>query len=291
MKKVLLTGASGLTGTKFIELYGSKYEIISISREGENPVDLNDREKLWALFKKVQPDVIVHLAATIGREADRADVFSVDTTTTKTLIDLAKIYNIPFVYNSSEIVYEGRPNGMYEETDGYHARSDYGRAKVANEKYLKASGIPYLVTRGHRYIGYPNEHFNRDRSKKFFLTMKDLIDGKEVHLDAKRNITLPLIDDICDVINHYIEHDLDKQIVLNVGMEKVTTYYDLWCDIAHASGIDTTLIHNDGDESKWLPNNTLSTKKLRNLGYPQRRYEDIIKIIAEGIRSEIKVLD
>lgn len=286
MKKVLLTGASGLTGTKFIELYGSKYEITSISREGENPVDLNDREKLWALFKRAQPDVIVHLAATIGREADRADVYSVDTTTTRTLIDLAKIHNVPFVYNSSEIIYEGRPDGMYEETDEYHTRSDYGRAKATNEKYLKASGVPYLITRGHRYIGYPNEHFNRDRSKKFFLTMKDLIDGKEVHLDAKRSITLPFIDDICDVIDHYIEHDLNKKIVLNVGMEKVTTYYDLWCDIARASGIDTALIHNDGDESKWLPDNTLSTKKLRKLGYPQRSYEDIIETIAKGIISE-----
>lgn len=288
MKKVILTGASSFTGTKFIELYGSKYEIVPISRENKtNPIDLNDGDRLADLFDAIQPDVIIHLAATIGREADRADVFSVDTTTTKSLINLAKKYNIPFVYNSSEIVYEGRPDGMYKETDEYHQRSDYGRAKQINERYLRESGIPYLITRGHRYIGYPSAEFDRDRSKKFSITMKDLINGKEVHLDAKRKITLPLIDDICDVIDHYIEHDLDKKIILNVGMEQIATYYTLWRDIADAAGINTALIHDDGDEPNWLPNNTLSTDKLRSLGYPQRTYQQIIDTIANGIRAEI----
>lgn len=288
MKKVILTGASSFTGTKFIELYGSRYDIVSISRENRaNPIDLNDSDKLASVFSAVHPDVVVHLAATIGREADRADVFSVDTSTTKSLIDLAKKYGTPFVYNSSEIVYEGRPDGMYEEGDEYHQRSDYGRAKQANEKYLRESGLPYLITRGHRYIGYPSISFDRDRSKKFSVTMKNLIAGEEVHLDNKRNITLPLIDDICDVINHYIEHDLDKQIILNVGMQKVTTYYTLWRDIANAAGINPALIHDDGDEPNWLPNNTLSTEKLRSLGYPQRSYEQIIDIIAGGMRNEL----
>ncbi len=288
MKKVVLTGASGFTGTKFIELYSSKYEIIPISRESKlNPIDLKDHEKLTELFDRTKPDVIVHLAATIGREADRADVFSVDTATTKFLVDLAKKHKLPFIYNSSEIVYEGRPDGMYEETDEYHQRSDYGRAKVVNEKYIKASGLPYLITRAHRYIGYPSDSFDRTRSKKFTITMMDLIAGKEVHLDAKRNISLPLIDDICDVIDHYIEHDQDKQIVLNVGMEKITTYYNLWCDIGRAAGINTSLIKDDGDEPKWLPDNTLSTEKLRRLNYPRRSYEEIVELIAAGIKSEI----
>jgi dTDP-4-dehydrorhamnose reductase len=285
MKKIILTGASSFTGTKFIELYGSKYAITPVSREGANPIDLNDHKRLAVLFDAVRPDVIVHLAATIGREADRADVLAVDTATTKFLVDLAKEHNAPFVYNSSEIVYDGRPDGMYEETTEYHFRSDYGRAKVANEEYLKASGLPYLITRGHRYIGYPSADFDPARSKKFTVHMRDLIAGKEIHLDAKRKITPPLIDNICDVIDHYIEHDSDKQIILNVGTKEVTTYYNVWLDIARVAGMDTSLVHDDGDEPNWLTNNTLSTQKLRDLGYPQRSYGQVIDTIAKGIKS------
>jgi dTDP-4-dehydrorhamnose reductase len=180
-------------------------------------------------------------------------------------------------------VYNGRPDGMYEETDESHPRSDYGTSKVIAEEYLKASGLPYLITRGHRYIGYPSPSF--DRPKQFPDTLKQLLAGEDIHVDAKRKVTLILIDDICDIIDHYIEHDADKQIILNMGMENVTTYYGLWLDIAHAAGIDTARIHDDGDEPGWLLNNTLSTQKLRDLGYPQRSYEEVISTIVTGIKA------
>jgi dTDP-4-dehydrorhamnose reductase len=284
VKKIILTGASGFTGTKFIELYGSKYEITPISRDdGTNPIDLNDHKKLAALFDTVRPDVVVHLAATIGRDANNADVLTVDTATTRSLVDLAKTHNTPFVYTSSEFVYNGHPDGTYKETDEYHPRSDYGKSKFIGEEYLRASGLPYLITRGHRYIGYPSPGFNRP--KQFTDSLKDLMAGKEIHADDKRKVTLILVDNICDIINYYIEHDLSKQIILNMGMEKVTTYYNIWHDIALAAGIDAALIHNDGDEPGWLMNNSLSTQKLRDLGYPQRSYEEVIGTIARGIKS------
>jgi dTDP-4-dehydrorhamnose reductase len=284
MKKIILTGASSFTGTKFIELYGSKYDITPISRNNAtHPVDLNDQNQLKALFDAVKPDVVVHLAATIGRDAHNADVLSVDVATTKSLIDLAKAANIPFVYTSSEVVYDGRPDGMYEETDEYHPRSDYGKSKVISEEYLKTSGLPYLITRGHRYIGYPSKGF--DRPKQFPDALKDLLAGKDVHLDSKRQVTMILVDNICDIIDHYIEHDSDKQILINMGMKEVTTYYNLWLDIARAANIDTKLIHDDGDEPGWLMNNTLSTQKLRDLGYPQRSYEEVVDTIVRDIKS------
>lgn len=172
---------------------------------------------------------------------------------------------------------------MYEETDEYQPRSDYGKSKVISEQYLKKSGLPYLITRGHRYIGYPSPGFAR--SKQFPDTLKDLVASKDIHVDSKRQVTLILIDDICDIVDRYIQHDADKQIILNMGMEKVTTYYKLWLDIAKKAGLDSRHIHDDGDEPGWLMNNTLSTRKLRELGYPQRTYEQVINVIADGIKA------
>lgn len=284
MKKIILTGASSFTGTKFIELYKSAYEITPVSRNNASkPIDLNNHMQLESLFESVRPDIVVHLAATIGRDTKNADVLTVDVATTKSLIELAKLYNSTFVYTSSEAVYDGRPEGMYEEADEYHPRSDYGRSKVVAEEYLRASGLSYLITRGHRYIGYPSQGF--DRPKQFPDALREVMANRDIHVDSKRKVNLVLIDDICDVINHYLEHDLKKQIILNIGMEKVTTYYELWLDIVHATGIKTKLIHNDGDEPGWLMNNTLSTQKLRTLFYPQRSYEEIISTIANGIKS------
>ena len=181
------------------------------------------------------------------------------------------------------MIYDGRPNGMYEEGDDYHPRSDYGQSKVISEKYLKESGLNYLITRGHRYIGYPSKGF--DRPKQFPDAIRDLMSGREIHVDSKKKVTLILIDDICDIIHHYIESDTDKQIILNMGMEKAGTYYSLLTDVARAAGLDVRLIHNDGDEPGWLDDNTLSTQKQRELGYPQRTYEEVIAVIANGINE------
>lgn len=284
MKKILLTGASSFTGTKFLDLYGKKYDITVISRSNENnPVDLNDLDAITKLYSTVKPDVIVHLAATIGRDAGNADVLSVDVKTTKHLIDLAKSDGVAFVYTSSEIVYNGRPDGMYEEDDAYNPRSDYGQSKVIAEKYLKEAGIPYLITRGHRYIGYPSVGF--DRPKQFPDAIRDLMAGKVVHAEAKKKVNLILVDDICDIIDHYIENDSDKQILLNMGMPETITYSKLLKDIARRTNIDPDLVLDDGEEAGWLDNNTLNTSKLRTLGYPQRSYDEIVEIISEGILS------
>lgn len=284
MKKILLTGASSFTGTKFLDVYGDKYDITVISRSDlANPIDLNDTAAVTRLYNEVKPDAIVHLAATIGRDAGHADVLKVDTSTTKHLIDLAKTNNAPFVYTSSEIIYNGRPDGMYEESDPYNPRSDYGKSKVIAEQYLRESGLPYLITRGHRYIGFPSIDF--DRPKQFPDALKDLLAGKVVHAESKKKVTLILVDDICDVIDHYIQHDTDKQLILNMGMPEVATYYQLLIDIAKRAGLDQRLIHDDGEEPGWLDNNTLSTQKLRELGYPQRIYTEIVDVIAEGIKT------
>lgn len=284
MKKVILTGASSFTGTKYIELYGKKYDIYPVSRNNAQfSIDLSDTERIKQYFNDVQPDAVVHLAATIGRDAGNADVLTVDVDSTKALIDLARERNIPFVYTSTEMVYGGRPNGMHEETDPYKPRSDYGRSKVISEKYLRVSGLPYLITRGHRYIGFPAPGF--DRPKQFPDALRDIMAGKHIHLDSKRKVTLILIDDICDIIDHYLSHEADKQLILNMGMERVTTYYDLWMDLAREAGFDRGLLHPDGDEPAWLMNNTLSTAKLRQLGYPQRSYEEVIGTIAQALRS------
>jgi dTDP-4-dehydrorhamnose reductase len=288
MRKLLLTGSSSFTGSKFLEIYGKKYDITVISRSHkDDPIDLNDLEAVTDLYNSVKPDAVVHLAATIGRDTGNADVLSVDVRTTKHLIDLAKSDSIPFIYTSSEVVYDGRPDGMYKENDDYNPRSDYGQSKVVSEKYLKEADIPYLITRGNRYIGYPSSGF--DRPKQFPDALKDLVAGKVVHAEAKKKANLILVDDICDIIDHYIENDSDKQIVLNMGMPETITYSQLLKDIAKEASLDEDLIHNDGEEAGWLENNTLDTTRLKDLGYPQRNYDEIVKLIAEDIRKVQRV--
>lgn len=60
MKKVLVTGGSGLVG-KAIESLSPDFVFLS-----SKDCDLTDYSQTLELFKKIQPDVIIHLAACIG---------------------------------------------------------------------------------------------------------------------------------------------------------------------------------------------------------------------------------
>lgn len=279
MTKIFLTGPTSFLGTKFIELYGSKYEIFGISRSDNNhPVDLLDFEAVKQAYTDCQPDIVIHIAADLGRDSTTASTITeTNPAIVKNLVDLAKTTNTPFIFTSTEAIYGGKEQtGEYKEDDSFKPRSPYGESKVLSEDVIKSSGLPYLITRGHRYVGISKTY---DRPKQFSDALKALKAGQEIHLDSVKLFKPVLINNICDIFDHYIEHDTDKQIVVNIGTDKATTFYDFMSDVARTLGFDTSLIKPDGNEAGWPQNSTLSLEKIKSLGYPTVSYKGILETI------------
>ena len=77
MKKILIVGGSGTIGSAFIKEFYDKYEFTSISRNELNQAELKrkfpkvnlsfcnveNKHNLITLFKKIKPDVVIHMAA------------------------------------------------------------------------------------------------------------------------------------------------------------------------------------------------------------------------------------
>lgn len=279
MTKIFLTGPTSFLGTKFIELYGTKYEIFGISRaDKDHPIDLLDFEAVKQAYTDFHPDIVVHIAADLGRDSTTASTITeTNPAIVKNLVDLAKTTNTPFIFTSTEAVYGGKEQtGEYKEDDSFKPRSPYGESKVLSEDVVKSSGLPYLITRGHRYVGISKTY---NRPKQFPDTLKALQAGQEIHLDSTKLFKPVLTNNICDIIDHYIEHDTDKQIVVNIGTDKATTFYDFMNDVARTLGHDANLIHPDGDEAGWPQNSTLSLEKIKALGYPTVSYEEMLETI------------
>lgn len=258
LKKIFLTGSTGYLGTKFVDLYGNNFDLFAVSRgDKKHSLDLLNAEKLKELFIQFSPDVIVHLAADTGRDiATSSEIEKTNPAVVQNLIDLALPNKTPFIFTSTEALYGGKEHeGDYLETDEYKPRTPYGASKVASEKLLIASGLPYLITRGHRHVGISNRFH---RKKWFPDTLNDLVAGREVHLDSKKIFNPVLINNICDIITYHINHNLDKKIILNMGVDKKTTYYTFIIDVAKVLHLDTSLIHDDGDEVNWLANSSIS---------------------------------
>lgn len=279
MKKIFLTGSTSFFGSKFVEIYGHMYEILEIARsDPDNPLDLLDFAAVKKAYEDFKPDVIIHTAADLGRDHTTSrNIVETNPAITKNLVDLATTRNTPFIFTSTEAVYGGKEQtGEYVETDPYKPRSPYGESKVTSEKILIASGLPYLITRAHRYVGI-NKRF--DKPKQFPDTIKALSQNQKVHLDSHRLFKPCLINNIADVIVHYIEHDMNKKVLINLGVDKATTYYDFLMDVAKTLGFNQGLIKPDGEEATWPENSTLSIEKMKALGYPILSYQNLLEIL------------
>ena len=60
MKKILVTGASGFVGSRFVARWRSEYNILTPTHA---ELDITDRESVNSYFMLHSPDVVVHLAA------------------------------------------------------------------------------------------------------------------------------------------------------------------------------------------------------------------------------------
>lgn len=265
MKRILLTGSTSFLGSKFIQLYESQFDILGIAKRDENnPMDILDFDGLKKLYAKFNPDIIIHTAAITDPDADQLETINIQGT--QNIIDIAKIRSTPLIFISSESIYGRKEQtGNYLETDPYKPRSRYAKTKVESEIMIKVSGLNYLIIRAHRYVGI-NKTYNKP--KQFPDTLRALLQNREVRLDSHRLFNPCLINHASQVFVYYIEHDFDKQIIINIGVDKATTYYDFIKDVAVTLDLNQELIKPDGEETAWPENSTLSIEKMKSLGYP-----------------------
>lgn len=169
MKKLLVTGSSGLIGSEVCVYFGEMgYEIHgidnnqravffgpqgdtrwnqkrlekSIENFSHHEVDIRDRQKLLVLVNELRPDAIVHAAAQPSH--DRAaevpfDDFDTNAVGTLNLLEAARRYSpeSPFVQLSTNKVYGDAPNKI--SLKELETRWEY-----ADERYV--NGIPETFT-------------------------------------------------------------------------------------------------------------------------------------------------
>ena len=174
--KILITGANGLLGQHLVKLLldttahdiiatgkGDPRYVVQNSRLHYYTLDITDGMAVHLLFEKLLPDTIVHCAALT--QADECELnpikaWEINVTATRFIVDAAKRINAFLIFISTDFVFDGI-NGPYKETDTVNPVSYYGSTKVAAEKSVAESGLPYAIARtcllyGNIFVGTRN---------------------------------------------------------------------------------------------------------------------------------------
>jgi len=133
---IWITGAGGLIGNYLVQTaptFAPRGRVVAVTRD---LVDLSDFEAVTNLFFSQKPDLIIHSAALSRAGACQADpkvAHRMNVEVTQHLARLAA--GIPFVFFSSDLVFDGR-KGRYVETDSVSPLSVYAETKAKAEQVV-----------------------------------------------------------------------------------------------------------------------------------------------------------
>lgn len=165
MKTILLTGGSGLVGSRLRQLIGN---IITPSRD---ELDITDRNNVLRLITRLHPDAIIHAAAftdAAAAEKERELCWKVNVTGTRNIARAAKAIGAFLIFISTGSVFAGtkQNSGPFTEEDKPPGDASkltwYGWTKRMAEKEVDGAIIR---------ISHPNYHqklLRMDPKKGFY---------------------------------------------------------------------------------------------------------------------------
>ena len=153
--KLLITGASGLYGSKLaqmalaknIEVYSSDIQSLSVYGNFVK-LDISGKEQVEEAFKTIKPDVVVH-AATLT-DVDKCELnkelaWKVNVEGTKNIAEAVKSTGSFLIYISTDYIFSGE-KGRYKETDKPDPINYYGLTKLKAEEIIQTQA-EYFIAR------------------------------------------------------------------------------------------------------------------------------------------------
>jgi dTDP-4-dehydrorhamnose reductase len=147
MKKVLVTGASGLLGSKILQSFKNEYEVIGTFNQNafEMPgietvqMDITDPEQSIEIIRNSSPDLVIHSAA--NRNVDyceehRETAWNINVEGTRNVINGCKKTDTHLIFISTDMVFSNNNVRSFLESDEVSPLNYYGVTKVEAEKIV-----------------------------------------------------------------------------------------------------------------------------------------------------------
>jgi dTDP-4-dehydrorhamnose reductase len=166
MKKLLVTGVSGFLGWNLAQLSKKNWQVYgtyfshALEITGINlcKVDLTDFLAIEKLFLEIKPDAVIHLAAQSQPNFCQKNPeisHQVNVSSTINLAKLAAEFQIPFLFTSTDLVFEGT-NPPYQESDRVCPINLYGEQKAEAEREILKVYPESIICRMPLMFGIPS---------------------------------------------------------------------------------------------------------------------------------------
>lgn len=287
-KKLIITGASGFLGYHLLRLASANWQVYGITHNNAVTFpkatlvscDISNYIEFGNLVDDIEPDAIMHAAAISNTnycQHHPTEAYSVNVEATANIAGICSDYQIPFVFTSTDLVFDGT-KGMYNEEDERNPISVYGEQKCkAEDEVLKLYPLA-SVYRLPLMFGNPQASAG-NYLQKFMAQIKQ---GEKAALFNDEYRSMCGAQSICQGMLQLFEHT--NGIYHLAGKEKLSRY-EFGIKAATALGLNETLITSCSQKDVKMaaprpPDVSLDISKAIALGYAPLSINDELQLIA-----------
>lgn len=271
--KLLITGASGLYGSKLAQLAVEKGHVVYSCDVQELPVcgnfvkfDVSNKGLVDEAFRRVKPDVVVHAASLTDVdkcELNQGLAWKINVEGTQNIVEAAKREATFLIYISTDYVFNGE-KGYYKEDDTPNPINYYGLTKLKSEETVKTQ-TEYFIARPSVIYGSTPAAGKVNFALWLIETLKK---GEKVKIVTDQWNTPTLNTNIAEMTIEVIERRLTGIYHL-CGASRVSRF-EFAQQIAGAFGLDDGLIEAvSSSDFKWPAkrpvDSSLDTSKAQSI--------------------------
>lgn len=249
--KILATGATGLIGSRFVEMYSDKYQVINLDLT--TGVDITKVETFKPFFDQHQDaKALIHLAAftdtnkAFAESQDKSGIcYQVNVKGTRNIANICKERGIHLIHVSTDFVFDGKQTTPYSEDSPLSPIEWYGETKALAEQVVKDSGVSYSILR----LAYPYRA-SYDLKPDLIKKIRAGLESGQLYPQFSDSVITPtFIDDIARAFDKLVEL-MPEGIYHAVGSTSLSPY-ELAKKVATAYGFDESVV-KEGSLTEYL---------------------------------------
>tara|TARA_Y100001970_G_C14181535_1_gene830097 strand:+ start:15 stop:899 length:885 start_codon:yes stop_codon:yes gene_type:complete len=212
--KIIILGCQSQIGL----LFKKDHERFQFNKFNKKQFDITNIDSVNKILKEIKPNIIVNTAA--FTDVDLAEIkvdeaFKINSNGPKNLAKIASEINAYLIHFSTDYVFDGNKNDLYNEKDEVNPISIYGKSKLEGEKNILSYHDKYIILRISWLYG---AHKNN-----FVTQILDLLTkGKKLKVIddqfSKPTSSFDIYNILIKILN-YIEKGYNKKNIFNFSGE------------------------------------------------------------------------
>ena len=297
--RILVTGTNGLLGQKLVALLRTQpdVELVATSR-GPNKLaelypdvrflslDVSSKAAVARVLAQVRPTHVIHTAAMTNVdecELNRDACWLHNVTAVEHMVAACEAHNVHLTFLSTDFVFSGKQGPLAEEAVPAPVNF-YGESKVAAEKVVQASRMPWAIVRTVLVYGTAHDY---GRTNIVLWVRDSLRAGRSIQVVNDQFRTPTLVEDLAQ--GCWLVARRHATGIYHISSDELLTPYQMALRVAAYFRLDASLISEvnastfSQPATRPLRTGFVISKARQELGYQPHSFDEGIALLASQV--------